>query len=285
MITLINGFPQGPDSLIVPNGSISFALNTDATIIAAPYGIIPAEQIVVFQFNTLGQIQPNASATAAQIYSNAELQPQLSSTLLGTYYLVTFYDANGARINVRPMWWQFPNAANSTVDISRMQAFQTIGGNIIFYPTNFTIGPPGLTTLGGLFSNIGITHQFVKSINTDGTVSFAQPSFADISGTINPAQLPPGGVPIWNITLKTTGYTAVAGDWVLVDSSAGPVTVLLPLSGANKNLSIRVKKISTDLNTVTVAGSGADLIDGQVSQFFITQYTNIEVGADGGANW
>src|SRR5579864_3171521 len=98
MITLINGFPQGPNSLIVPNGSIRFQLNIDATVIAAPGGFVAATEIVTFQFDATGHIQPNAPAAAAQIYSNLELNPQNASGL-GTYYLVTFYDQNGARIN------------------------------------------------------------------------------------------------------------------------------------------------------------------------------------------
>lgn len=284
MITLINGNVQNQSGLVVPNGSISFQLNVDAIVLTAPFGIIPAEQEVVFQFDATGNILPNAPATLAQIYSNAELNPQ-NANGLGTYYLVTFYDANGARINKLPMWWQFPQIAGSTVDIGKITPFATIGGNIIFYPTVFTIGPPGLAILGGIFSNIGIIHQWVKSINTDGTVSFSQPSFADISGTIAPSQLPPGGVPIWNIVVKTTTYTAVAGDWVLMDTSGGGFTVTLPLSSANKNLSIRVKKISSDSNTATVARSGADLIDGQTAQTFNRQYTDLEAGADGGSNW
>jgi hypothetical protein len=126
--------------LIVPNGSISFQLNIDATVIAAPYGFVAANKEVVFQFNSAGQIQPNAPDAAAQIYSNRELQPQLSPTLLGTYYLVSFFDQNGARINKSPMWWQFYEAANSTVDISNMTALSTVGGNLIFYPTDFATG-------------------------------------------------------------------------------------------------------------------------------------------------
>jgi hypothetical protein len=130
MITLTNGFPQGPNGLIVPNGSIKFQLNVDATIIAAPHGFVFANVAVTFQFDKNGAlIQP------VNIWSNEELQPQLSSVLLGTYYLVTFYDQNGALLNDTPLWWQFPNTIGSTVDISNMTPISTVGGNIIFYPT------------------------------------------------------------------------------------------------------------------------------------------------------
>ena len=186
MITLINGFPQGPNALIVPNGSISFQLNVDATVIAAPYGFVCADIPAVFQFDATGAlIQP------AKLWSNEELNPQLSSTLLGTYYLVTFYDQAGARLNKSPMWWQFPEAANATVDISGMVPYATVGGNVIFYPTSFAIGsipPPTLTTLGGVFANAGLVNEFVTGINVDGTLSFGFPS-GTLTGTIAANQI------------------------------------------------------------------------------------------------
>jgi hypothetical protein len=49
---------------------------------------------------------------------------------------------------------------------------------------------PAPTVLGGVFSHTATTHQFVTAINTDGTVTTAQPAFTDISGTLAAAQLP-----------------------------------------------------------------------------------------------
>lgn len=113
---------------------------------------------MVFQFDTNGAlIQP------AKIWSNEELQPQLSSTLLGTYYLVTFMDQNGATLNKSPLWWQFPESSGATVDISQMIAISTIGGNIIYYPT----------ILGGGGGGGSVTSvAFVG----DGTIFSATPS-------------------------------------------------------------------------------------------------------------
>lgn len=158
MINLTNGLPQGPDNLIVPNGSISFQLNIDGEVIAPPYGFVAADKIVVFQFNALGLIQPNTGA-AAQIYSNLELNPQ-NSMGLGTYYLVTFYDQNNARINKNPMWWQFQEVAGSTVDIGSMTPYLT-EGNVIFYPLISSMGSGTVTSVA-----------FVG----DGTIFSATPS-------------------------------------------------------------------------------------------------------------
>lgn len=186
MITLENGQIQNQGGMFVPNGSISFQLNIDATIIATPFGLIPAQQELVFQFDETGDlVQP------AKLYSNAELNPQ-NGLGLGTYYLVTIYDANGARINKSPMWWQFTEAANSTVDISLMTPFSTVGGNVIFYPTSFEVSPPTPTTLGGIFSNVGTPGSFISAINTDGTVSLATATFNPAGASTN-VQINSGG--------------------------------------------------------------------------------------------
>src|SRR5579864_8085621 len=142
MITLIGGNLQGPNNLAVPFGSVVFQLNVDATVIAAPHGFVAAAVPVIFQFDSTGNlIQP------AKLWSNEELQPQLSPTLLGTYYLTTFYDQNGARINISPLWFQFPEIAGSTVDIGNVTPISTVGGNVLFYPTNFgASNPPGTVT-------------------------------------------------------------------------------------------------------------------------------------------
>lgn len=165
MITLTNGHIQNASSIFVPNGSIVFQLNVDATVLAAPGGFVCAEIPIVFQLDANGNlIQP------AQLYSNEELNPQNSSGL-GTYYLVTVYTQAGARLNAVPMWWQFQEAAGATVDISTMAPTSTVGGNVIFYPSFFNPAPfssnnvwTGTNTFGTVnaknFENILFADQF-----------------------------------------------------------------------------------------------------------------------------
>lgn len=140
-------------------------------MVAAPYGFVSANEVVVFQFNAAGQIQPNFPAIAAQLYSNAELNPQ-NSNGLGTYYLVTFYDQNGARLNKQALWWQFPQAAGATVDISTMTPFATTGGNVIFYPF-FGSGSGTGTVASVTFTGDGTLLSSVPSapVTTTGTLT------------------------------------------------------------------------------------------------------------------
>lgn len=255
MITLINGLPQSPAGLIVPNGSIGFQLNADATVVAAPFGFVAAAIEVVFQFNAAGiLVQP------AKIWSNAELNPQ-NSVGLGTYYLVTFYDQNGARLNTVPMWWQFPEAANSTVDIGEMVPFATIGGNVIFYPTAFVVPVPGPLTLGGVFSNAGTSGFFITAINTDGSVSLAQPTLASLVGTLPLAQ---GGT---GTSLAATG----GAGFVLQQSTVGGL-ITAGLISASSLSSV------TGTGAVVLAG-GTPTITGVLSTKAITPITVLAIAA------
>jgi hypothetical protein len=224
VITLTGGHIQDAGGIGIPNGSIALQLNVDATIIATPFGFVASANPVVFQFDSTGNlVQP------VKIWSNEELNPQ-NEIGLGTYYMVTLYDANGARVNQVPMWWQFTEANGDTVDISALTPFATVGGNVIFYPTSFAIPDPTLISLGGVFANAGAANEFVISINTDGTVTLAQPSFSDISGTLSNAQLPS---PLVFTTLTLSGLlTAEAGIQVGQVGTSGQIVFEGSTSGS-----------------------------------------------------
>jgi hypothetical protein len=315
MITLINGKVQNASNIFVPNGSIKFQLNVDATVLASPFGFVCADIPITFQLDANGDILPNAPAAAAQIYSNAELNPQ-NSIGLGTYYLVTIYDQNGARLNAVPMWWQFPEAAGSTVDISQMVPFSTIGGNVIFYPTSFTIPAPSPSTLGGVYSNAGSAHQWISAINTDGSVTLTQPAFSDISGQISAGQLPSplsfGATEFTglitadaNIKLGVAGTTS--GQITMEGSTSGSCTIAAPaVSGTSTNPitisnSIQIPSgtvyaISTDTGISRASAGVLDIGNGTagnhtggiicatvVTSGLITAQGNIQVGLNGTA--
>lgn len=49
---------------------------------------------------------------------------------------------------------------------------------------------PSPATIGGVNSHALASHQFLTSIGTDGSVTSAQPAFSDISGSVDPTQMP-----------------------------------------------------------------------------------------------
>jgi len=83
---------------------------------------------------------------------------------------------------------------------------------------------------------------------------------------------------------KSANYTVVtgdAGDLIRVTTTAGAVTITLPLiSGQSDGFKIAVVKWSSDANGVTVARSGSDTINGATSYSIATQYSSATFVAD-----
>lgn len=73
-------------------------------------------------------------------------------------------------------------------------------------------------------------------------------------------------------------------DIVLVDATAGSVTVTLP-PAAERFKEFTIKKIDSSVNTVVVAADGAELIDGAATQTLSSQYDALNVGSNGSAWW
>jgi hypothetical protein len=178
MITLENGNIQGANGLpIVPFGYIELYLNTDATIIASPYGQVlgGTKNAVRFYFDENSDL-----IGTPQIWSNEELNPQ-NIDGLGTWYVVNFFDANGTCLNNGAMIWIFPNDAGATIDIGTMVS---VAGSRIYWPVPFFLypvdanyvligpesGPPALPTfrpISAAFPNF--VDDEVPSGTIDGT--------------------------------------------------------------------------------------------------------------------
>jgi len=75
---------------------------------------------------------------------------------------------------------------------------------------------PTFTNIGGVAAIAPVSHEWVTSINFDGSISLAQPGFIDISGVAAPAQLPAA-------TNTTQGAIVLTGD--LGNTAASPEVV------------------------------------------------------------
>jgi hypothetical protein len=93
------------------------------------------------------------------------------------------------------------------------------------------------------------------------------------------------GGDVMNVVTKSSNYTAVANDFVLVDSTSGPVTITIPSAAANANKRISVKKISSDANMVTLARSGSDLLEFDTSITFSDRGVAVDLISDGASSW
>lgn len=89
---------------------------------------------------------------------------------------------------------------------------------------------------------------------------------------------------VLSITSKTANYTATATDHtILVDATAGVVTITLPAAATNAGREYAIKKIDASANAVTIDANGAELIDGAATQALATQWKSMIIQCNGTA--
>lgn len=72
--------------------------------------------------------------------------------------------------------------------------------------------------------------------------------------------------------------------WIIVDATVSNLTIWLPLS-RNGLHNVGVKKVDATANTVTVASTSGDLVDGAATKVIVTQYEAYKFVPDGLGNW
>lgn len=86
------------------------------------------------------------------------------------------------------------------------------------------------------------------------------------------------------IVTKTANYTiTIEDDVVLVDTTSGPLTISLPVAANCNGLSVLVKKISSDVNSVTIDGNGTETIDGELTEMLAVQWQLVRMKSNGTA--
>ncbi len=140
-------------------------------------------------------------------------------TLLAAYNIIggatTFNcSQSGGMSNGTVDLFEVSNIAPLTPTIGAMTVRRIVGADLP-YPTK--------VSLGGILSKAAVTNQFLTAINLDGTVSQAQPSYSNLSGT------DPGG-----IAVQVFSATTLGGDVSVSASTPTDVlarTVSMPASG------------------------------------------------------
>ena len=129
----------------------------------------------------------------------------------------------------------------------------------------------------------GVSSGSVSGISGTGTVNTlpkftasAQVGNSDITddGTTitNGVATVLGGSLRYAETSPTTTYSVGNVTTILADATAGGFTVTLPAASANSGRIVQVIKIDSTGNTVTVAGAGADKINGSATASLSSQY-------------
>jgi predicted ribosome quality control (RQC) complex YloA/Tae2 family protein len=74
------------------------------------------------------------------------------------------------------------------------------------------------------------------------------------------------------------------GSLILVDATAGPVTIALAPASKQRDRTVTFKKIDATANAVTIDPDGAELIDGVATMALAAQWDTLTI-ASGGAQW
>lgn len=87
-----------------------------------------------------------------------------------------------------------------------------------------------------------------------------------------------------NVRTVTTTYSAlVTDDVIFADASGGSFTITLPAAAVSTDVRLDIKKIDSSGGVVTVDGSDAETIDGQLTQLLTAQWSSITVVCNGTA--
>jgi hypothetical protein len=99
------------------------------------------------------------------------------------------------------------------------------------------------------------------------------------------------GIPSWGssngsltTSTQTSSYTVTSSDTVVfADATSGSVVITLPAASGLAGYRFYIKRIDNAANTVSVARSGSDTIDGLTSLTLDLQYTALAVVSNGSA--
>jgi hypothetical protein len=204
----------------------------------------------------LNGIPANASVTYGKLSASGATTGQVLS-----------YDGSG-------LAWTTPTASGSYVDLTTAQ---TVGGVKTFTSSPVIPQTPSTATQAASKGYVdtqiaGVTAGTNLTIKDEGTTLTAAPTSINFVGsgvtatntsnaiTVTVPGASGGGGGRTVTSVKNSAYTPAAGEYVIVNSTAGGFTVTLPVSQAS-GACISLKSISTNSNAVSIVPGGSDHIE------------------------
>jgi hypothetical protein len=139
----------------------------------------------------------------------------------------------------------------------------------------------------GQAGTVSIFDANVLAAGTQGTIELRIAAVAALAiDTSKNVQIKAG----WQrpVVTKSGNYTiSVTDDIIFADASGGSFTLTMPAAnaaGANFSPGIRIKRIDSSVNTVTVARAGADTIDGATT-YVLGALQAADLESDGSTKW
>lgn len=262
------GLTGGP---ITTSGTISLA---NTTVAAGVYGNASAVSQVTI--DAQGRIN-SASNVVISI-------PSGQVTGLGTMATqnanaVAITGGTFANANITSVVATFPNSylTNSSATLGNTSV--TLGGTTTTVG-NLTVQNVTISSVATTFPNSFLANSSATLGNTAVTLGSAVTSVGNL--TVNNETV--NGLTA-AIATKTGNYSLTSVDCtVLGNAATGNISITLPTAVGAAGRFYTVKKVDSTANTVTVATTSAQTIDGQASKVLSIQYDGIQVQSDN-ANW
>jgi hypothetical protein len=135
------------------------------------------------------------------------------------------------------------------------------------------VGPSGVTGVTGPTGITGPTGAGVTGVTGITGVT-------GVTGVTGPT----GPTPVTPYSTKTANYTITSSDYTIgANATSGAITITLPTAVGTTAI-YNIKKIDSSANTVTIAPSSSQTIDGAATVVLSYQYQSFMVQSTG-ANW
>ncbi len=242
-----------------------------------------------------GQVQFNSSSTfggAAGLTYQSGASPNVTVTAQNSAY--TPLEVRGAAsqsVNLQE-WKTSTPTLLTAVDSAGKVVFGSTGDTNLYRSAANTLATDDDVNIkGGKALKIDGATSGTVSINTaatTGTWTFTVPSGTGSAGQF--LKTDGAGVGSWSYitystATKTANYTIATSDTVILgDATSGAITITLPAASTVSGYRFYVKKIDSSANTVTIARTGADTIDGGTSAVISVQYVTLNLVSNG-TNW
>jgi hypothetical protein len=188
---------------------------------------------------------------------------------------------------------------NGTVWVlAESNAIGTLGIGLVIIvggPDDFTVAFEGYATgLSGLTAG---QYYFVSDATPGAltvtepvsTTSFSNPllfAITTTTGAILPFRPSTIGVIASPVIVATSvTVSAAVGQIILANTSGVGFTVNLPAASTCTGQSIIIKKVTGDMNVITIAPNGGDLIEGNATLLINLGFTSVTLVSDGSSNW
>lgn len=217
--------------------------------------------------------------------SNSSVVIGNTSVSLGST-VTTFGNVTLNNVTINNVATTFPNSFLSNSSTTLGNTALTLGSTTTNVG-NLTLAFANITSVAATFPNSYLANSSLTIGNTTISLGGTATSIGNLtlanvtitSGSISNIAI--GAA----ITTKNANYTATSSDeTILGNASTSNITITLPTAVGNTGKTFIVKKIDSTANSVIVATTSSQQIDGALTKTFTTQYTGIQVQNDG-SNW